>query len=58
MNNLKTIRQTLKKEIKKNIFNSHAAKLKSIHLENKEAERVEGQYKDYLHYYQQATRWR
>ncbi len=58
MNNIRTISQSLKKEIKNKFFNKHTAKLRSIPLENVETERVEDQYKDYLYYYQQATRWR
>lgn len=58
MNNLKTISQSLKREIKNKFFNTRSAKLTNIPLENLDTERVEGQYKDYLHYYQQATRWR
>jgi hypothetical protein len=58
MNNIRTISQSLKKEIKNKFFNKHTAKLRSITIENVETERVEDQYKDYLHYYQQATRWK
>ena len=58
MNSIRTVSQSLKKEIKNKFFNKHTVKLRSIPLENVETERVEDQYKDYLHYYQQATRWK
>ncbi len=58
MNNIKTISQSLKEEIKNKFFNKHSSTLNSIPVEDMGMERLEDQYKDYLYYYQQATRWK
>ena len=58
MSSIRSFSQSLKFEIKKKIYNKPASPHIGLSPDEPGTERSADSYKDYLYYYQQATRWK